>query len=218
MMIIHGEEFEHDQSTFRPAVTGVAGDDGGRLGSMKLLLVYGTTEGQTAKIAQFVAGRLARRGCQTQAVNAIDTTAAHDPNEFDAVIIAASLHAGRYQSAIVHFVSGHLEAIKTRPNAFLSVSLAATSNDEDDVQGLERCVGDFIQQTGWTPRHIHHVAGAFRYTAYDFLKRWAMKYIAYRKGGPTDTSRDFELTDWADLARFVDSFATDTEHARSATA
>ncbi len=183
---------------------------------MKVLLVYGTTEGQTRKVAEFVADHLARQGCQTQVVNAIDTTAAHDPNEFDAVIIAASLHAGRYQSAIVHFIIEHLAGIKARPNAFLSVSLAATSDDEDDVQGLKGCVAEFTQQTGWTPQHIHHVAGAFRYTAYDFLKRWAMKYIAYRKGGPTDTSRDHELTDWADLARFVESFATDTESARSA--
>ena len=53
---------------------------------------------------------------------------------------------------------------------------------------------------------MHDVAGAFRYTSYDFLKRWAMKYIAYRKGGPTDTSHDYELTDWDDLTRFVDSF------------
>jgi hypothetical protein len=49
-------------------------------------------------------------------------------------------------------------------------------------------------ETGWSPKLIHHVAGAFRYTSYDFLKRWAMKYIAYRKGAPTDTSRDYELT------------------------
>ena len=59
---------------------------------------------------------------------------------------------------------------------------------------------------GWAPHAVHHVAGAFRYTAYDFLKRWAMKYIAYRKGAPTDTSRDYELTDWDDLTSFADSF------------
>ena len=32
---------------------------------MKLLLVYGTTEGQTHKVARFVAGHLAHRGHQT---------------------------------------------------------------------------------------------------------------------------------------------------------
>jgi menaquinone-dependent protoporphyrinogen oxidase len=176
---------------------------------MKLLLVYGTTEGQTQKIAGFVADHLTQQGHQTQLVNGIEATATADPSKFDAVIIAASLHAGHYQSAVTHFVSKYLAAIDARPNAFLSVSLAATSDDEDDIQGLKRCIENFTQQTGWTPKRIHHVAGAFRYTSYDFLKRWAMKYIAYRKGGPTDTSQDHELTDWADLARFIDTFSRD---------
>jgi len=184
---------------------------------MKLLLVYGTTEGQTQKIARFVVDHLARERHQTQVVNAVDATAASaDPREFDVVMIAASLHAGHYQTAVIHFIKKHLACIDARPNAFLSVSLATASKDEDDVQGLDRCVRDFAQQTGWTPQHIHHVAGAFRYSSYDFLKRWAMKYVAYRKGGPTDTSHDHELTDWADLARFVDTFCTDTERARPA--
>ena len=173
---------------------------------MKLLLVYGTTEGQTQKIARFVADHVTQQGHQAQLLNAIDATQTVDPRGFDAVIIAASLHAGRYQSALIHFVTEHLAAIDVRPNAFLSVSLAAAGDDEDDIEGLERCVANFIHETGWTPRSVHHVAGAFRYTSYDFLKRWAMKYIAYRKGGPTDTSRDYELTDWDDLMRFVDSF------------
>ena len=181
---------------------------------MKLLLVYGTTEGQTHKIAQFVADDLARLGHQTAVVNAIDEPAA-DPREFDAVIIAASVHAGRYQTAVIHFVSQHLAALAVRPNAFLSVSLAAASKDEDDIQGIKRCVTLFTQQTGWTPQRTHHVAGAFRYSSYDFLKRWAMKYIAYRKGAPTDTTRDYELTDWDDLARFIDSFVAESESARA---
>lgn len=174
---------------------------------MKILLVYGTTEGQTQKIAGFVADHLGRMGHQAQLVNAIDATSGVDPREFDAVIVAASVHAGHYQSAIVHFVRQNVATIDARANAFLSVSLAAAGNDEDDVRGIARCVADFTQQTGWSPRLIHHVAGAFRYTSYDFFKRWAMKYIAYRKGAPTDTSRDYELTDWDDLARFVESFS-----------
>jgi menaquinone-dependent protoporphyrinogen oxidase len=173
---------------------------------MKVLMVYGTSEGQTQKIARFVTDRLADQGHQTLVVNAIELTQEADPRVFDAVIIAASVHAGRYQSAVIHYVREHLEAIDARPNAFLSVSLAAAGDDEEDVAGLKKCLADFTHATGWTPHCIHHVAGAFRYTAYDFLKRWAMKYIAYRKGGPTDTSRDYELTDWDDLTCFADSF------------
>ena len=179
---------------------------------MRLLLIYGTTEGQTEKVARFVADQFEQRGHQARIVNAIDeAAAAADPREFDAVIVAASIHAGRYQSAVIHFVTKNLIAINGRPNAFLSVSLAAAGEDEDDLQGLERCLAAFTQQTGWVPQRVHHVAGAFRYTSYDFLKRWAMKYIAYRKGGPSDTSRDHELTDWPDVAQFVCDFLRDAQ-------
>jgi menaquinone-dependent protoporphyrinogen oxidase len=181
---------------------------------MKLLIVYGTTEGQTHKISRFLADHLMERGHQTLVVNATEPTQSADPRDFDAVIIAASVHAGSYQSAIAHYVREHLAAIDARPNAFLSVSLAAAGQDEEDIEGLRKCVANFTHQTGWTPHRIHHAAGAFRYTAYDFLKRWAMKYIAYRKGGPTDTSRDYELTDWDDMTRFVDSFIKSSANPR----
>lgn len=174
---------------------------------MNLLLIYGTTEGQTRKVAAFVADHLAARGHKVRVVSVGDSTAADiDPRAFDAVIIAASIHRGCYQPAVLRFLEQHPAALRARPGALLSVSLAAAGHAPDDVQGREACVARLSQLTGWTPLMIHHVAGAFRYTAYSPLKRWAMKYIAYRKGGPTDTSRDHELTDWADLTRFVDAF------------
>lgn len=174
---------------------------------MNILVLYGTTEGQTRKIAQFVADRLAARGHVARLVDAAEPGLACDPGAFDAALIAASLHAGHYQSPVVHFVRTHHGALNRMPTAFVSVSLSAASADADDLEGLARCVAEFQHRTGWTPGETHHAAGAFRFSQYDFLKRWAMKYIAYRKGQPTDTSRDYELTDWADLAAFVDRFA-----------
>ena len=155
---------------------------------MKILLVYGTTEGQTRKIASFAADRLSSRGHTVVLVDASDPPSALDVGRFDGALIAASLHVGRYQSSVVHFVRQHSAALDAVPNAFISVSLSAASDEPDDTRGLQTCIAEFLDQTGWTPWSVHHVAGAFRYTAYDFLKRWAMKYIAYRNGGPTDTN------------------------------
>jgi menaquinone-dependent protoporphyrinogen oxidase len=151
---------------------------------MKLLLVYGTGEGQTQKISRFVADRLAERGHQTLVVNAIEPSQAADPRDFDAVIIAASVHAGRYPSAIIHYLREHLAALDARPNAFLSVSLAAAGDDEEDIEGLKKCLADFTHETGWTPRCIHHVAGAFRYTTYDFLKTMGDEIYRLSQGWP----------------------------------
>lgn len=126
---------------------------------------------------------------------------APDTDRNEAILVAASLHAGRHQSDIVKYVSTHRAAREAPTNAFLSVSRAAASTDEDELAGLKACVGDFTHKARRTPRVIHPVAGAFCYTAYDCMKRRAMQYIAYRNGAPTDTRADHELTDWDDLAR-----------------
>jgi menaquinone-dependent protoporphyrinogen oxidase len=54
---------------------------------------------------------------------------------------------------------------------------------------------------------IKLVAGALRYTKYNFFVRWMMKRIVAAAGGDTDTSRDYEYTDWQDLRAFADRFS-----------
>jgi menaquinone-dependent protoporphyrinogen oxidase len=43
---------------------------------------------------------------------------------------------------------------------------------------------------------VEQVAGALRYTQYDFFKKFTLRMIAKRAGGSTDTSHDTEYTDW----------------------
>ena len=38
-----------------------------------------------------------------------------------------------------------------------------------------------------------------------------MKLIAKHQGGDTDTSRDYEYTDWDDLKHFIEEFVTATQ-------
>ena len=47
------------------------------------------------------------------------------------------------------------------------------------------------------------VAGALAYSQYNFLVKLVMKGIARRAGAPTDTSRDYEFTDWPAVDAFV---------------
>jgi menaquinone-dependent protoporphyrinogen oxidase len=173
------------------------------------LILYGTTEGQTRKIAAFLRDRLAQAGHTVTMVDAVEAPPDLDPHRFDRVILAGSVHIGRYQAAIEDWARRHAAALLAVKAAFVSVSLAAAGTDDDDVKGLAQCVEEFTRRTGWTPSTVYHAAGAFRYTQYDFFKRWALKYIAWRKGAPTDTSQDYELTDWPALERFADSVTTE---------
>ena len=45
------------------------------------------------------------------------------------------------------------------------------------------------------------------YSKYNFLVRFFMRRIAQKEGGDTDTSRDYEYTDWEALDRLVDEVA-----------
>ena len=49
------------------------------------------------------------------------------------------------------------------------------------------------------------MAGRLAYTQYGFLTRFIMKWIARRQGGPTDTTRDYEFTNWDNVTRLADT-------------
>lgn len=172
---------------------------------MTVLILYGTTEGQTRKVVEFMRQRLEAGGHIVTLWEAT-TDVNLSLSGYDAVIVAASVHLGKYQQSVEHWARTNAVDLSRLGAAFVSVSLAAAGTDEDDVKGIGQVVADFIHRTGWTPAIVEHVAGAFRYTEYDFFKRWALKYIAWRKGAPTDTTHDWELTDWDAVARFVDNY------------
>ncbi len=172
---------------------------------MKFLLLYGTTEGQTRKIADAIAGHLTKAGDSVTCADASQTPPP-DPAAFDGAVLLASLHAGRYQRSAADFARRHQARLSAMPSAFVSVSLAAAGSDPEERKGLDQCVQHFLDDTGWKPGEIAHIAGAFRFTEYDFFKRWVMKLIAQQHGIHPDTHQDLELTKWDEVARFAEGF------------
>ena len=61
----------------------------------KILLTYGTTEGQTAKIADFISDVLRGHGHDVTTLDVKDTPDTI-PAGFDAVIVGASIHMGKH--------------------------------------------------------------------------------------------------------------------------
>ena len=68
-----------------------------------------------------------------------------------------------------------------------------------------------VAETGWRPHRVELVAGALPYTRYNFLVRFVMRRIARKEGGDTDTSRDYEYTDWSAVERFALEFLQEVE-------
>ena len=175
---------------------------------MKLLIVYGTTEGQTRKIARFMENVFVEAGHTVTLSDASDAPVS--PAGFDAVIIGASIHIQKYQSAVTHYITEHLKLLNAIPGAFFSVSLAIASEFEEEHRAIQKITVDYLAQTGWKPVMTSQIAGALKYTEYDFFKKLIMKMISKKEGHTTDTSKDYEFTDWNAVKKFALEFAERT--------
>lgn len=172
---------------------------------MKILIVYGTSEGQTRKIARFMEDELQEVGHQVALSDASDEPPA--PKGYDAVLIGASVHMHQYQAGVSHYIREHAEALAQLPTAFFSVCLAIASDDEESHAEVQKLTDEYLEKMGWEPRMQRQIAGALKYTRYDFFKRWIMKMISQKAGRETDTAQDHEFTDWVDVRAFVMDFA-----------
>lgn len=125
----------------------------------KVLVLYGTTEGQSARVAEFIMNVLREHGHQVETVNVKESpdTAVDD---FDGVIIGASIHMGKHDKHVVEFVQENRETLKRVPSAFYSVSLAA----HGDTDEAEDYVEQFEKQTRWHPAKVALFGGALLYT------------------------------------------------------
>jgi menaquinone-dependent protoporphyrinogen oxidase len=169
-----------------------------------ILVVYATTDGHTAKIAGAVADTLRAHGAAVD-VHQIGRT--HRlPDSYDGVIVAAPVRGGKYLKAVRRWLRAHARVLNARPTAFVSVCLGILQHDAAVDRTLRTIMSRLLAETGWQPVVTRHVAGALPYTRYNWLIRRVMKRIAAKAGGDTDTTRDYEYTDWQDLRTFTEQF------------
>lgn len=167
----------------------------------RVLVVYGTTEGQTRKVAGELARELRAADADVDVYRASPLTPG--PEGYAAIIVAASLHAGRYQRPVKQWICQHAEQLRDKPSAFVSVCLMAADPSEPAQRQLSELMKNFVKSCGWNPLYLKPVAGALLYTKYGWFTRWLMKRISARHGGDTDTTRDYEYTNWAEVRAFA---------------
>lgn len=175
-----------------------------------ILVAYATTDGHARKVAQHLASAFSGQGHSVDLVDVATPAVASVAPIYAAAILIGSLHVRVHQAALVDFAKHNHDWLNAIPSAFLSVSLTAVL---DDAQSRRECMAaaeGFTASTAFRPGIVLPVAGALPYTQYDWFRRFAMKMIARQHGGDTDTTRDFEYTDWAALTRFAQEFVAVT--------
>lgn len=175
---------------------------------MKVLIVYGTTEGQTRKIGERVGKHIRDHGHVVELYDSAWVTHL-DIDAFDAVVIAASVHQECHQETISDFVMAYRDKLMTKPTAFISVSLSVVLDfAKSEAQAY---VDSFVSTTQWKPQKILLLGGALRGAEYDYFQRQIVRYIVMKGGQAPDMEHDYEFTDWNVLMSFVDEFLAAAE-------
>ncbi|MDU8942675.1 flavodoxin domain-containing protein [Ovoidimarina sediminis] len=170
---------------------------------MNLLIIYGTVEGQTRKIATHVADLAKSLGHNVTMTNAEETSEV-DLDGVGAVILAASVHQRRHPRHFEALVQGAREGLAACPTLMMSVSLSAAF-----PEGLEEA-GEYLTEmkmrTGFEPAETLLVAGAIRTDHYDYFSMQVVRFVVMR-GRPFDASAGtHEFTDWKAVDARVTAF------------
>lgn len=173
----------------------------------KILMLYATHYGQTRKISETFAQTLTEQGHDVT-VRDVQSPVALDLRDFNAVVVGAPVYRARFSRQVRKWLRSHSAELAPKPTAFFSVCLGVLERDEAAVQAHEqKIVRDLCQEVGWEPTLTRVLPGGLPYTRYGWLTRWMMKRIAAQAGGDTDTRRDYDYTDRAEVQRFAREFS-----------
>jgi menaquinone-dependent protoporphyrinogen oxidase len=167
------------------------------------LIIYGSTYGQTERVAHRIARVLRDAGHVADVYNGDHLPGTVSLTGYDSVVIAASVRFGRHQKYIRRYVRRHAEELNAHRTAFVSVCGAAGGAPRR-AQGY---IEDLLRETGWRPAITQSFTGAVAYTKYGWMTRWIMTSISRRKGLPVDTSKDWDYTEWDEVDRFAAELA-----------
>jgi menaquinone-dependent protoporphyrinogen oxidase len=167
-----------------------------------VLILYASKHGHTAKIAERIAATMRADGV-TVDLQSVDAAGDLSPTDYAAIVVGASIHAGHHQREIVDWAKTHQAALAEKPTAFFSVCLAIADDTDEARASAAKYITDFEDETGWTADTSTTFAGALQYLEYDFMTRTLIRLMMRRQRHPTDTSRDFDYTDWDAVERFA---------------
>lgn len=167
---------------------------------MKTLMLYLTTDGQTKQIAEKIAEQFST---PVELVALRDQAVVSRLNlaDFDQIIIGASIRYGHFDKLLYDFVERHFELLNRKKSAFFSVNLTARKANRKTVE-TNTYTRKFLAKVKWKPSEVEVIAGALRYPRYTFFDRVMIQFIMKITKGETDASREYEYTDWQQVAEF----------------
>jgi len=166
---------------------------------MSCLLIYSSTDGQTKKICDVIKENLPNKNLIQ--ICTVDEAINLDINNYDQIILGASIRYGNYKSNLFKFIKNNIKILDKKKNAFFSVNVVARKN-EKNTPSTNPYIKKFLKKTNWRPKKIEVFAGKVDYPNYNFFNKLVIRFIMYITKGPTDISQSYEFTDWEKVKKF----------------
>ncbi|AAU36783.1 menaquinone-dependent protoporphyrinogen IX dehydrogenase [[Mannheimia] succiniciproducens] len=164
---------------------------------MKTIILYSTHDGQTKKIAEYLAQNLDKGA---KVVNLTELT--QNLADFDRIIIGASIRYGRFDKNLYKFIEKHTALLQTKLGYFYGVNLTARKAGKDTPE-TNVYVRKFLAKIHWKPTDSAVFAGALFYPRYKWIDRIMIQFIMKITGGETDPTKEIEFTNWESVKNFA---------------
>lgn len=168
---------------------------------MKSLILYYSTDGQTLKIAHRLATEI-RHDVEVISLKSQAVDFTEKLTHADQIIIGASIRYGHFNPLVYQFIEKYTDILNRKPSAFYGVNLTARKVNRKTPE-TNTYVRKFLARIKWKPTHNEVIAGALYYPRYRFFDRIMIQLIMKITQGETDTSKEYEYTDWQQVSDFA---------------
>ena len=162
---------------------------------MKKIFIYSSSNGQSLKICEALNEEKESLILNIDRINSVNL------DNFDQIIIGASVKYGDHNKKIYNFVKNNKILLKRKKTVFFSVNATARKS-EKNTPNTNPYIIKFLKKTNWKPDHIGVFAGKIDFPNYNFLEKYIIKFIMWITNGPTDTTKTYEFTDWDAVKKF----------------
>jgi len=165
----------------------------------KVLIIHSSVDGHTTHICERI--RSVRNDLDIDIIS-LSKTKNISLNKYEMIVIGASIRYGKYRKELFEFIEKNLNVIHSKKNAFFSVNVVARKAEKNSTD-TNPYIEKFLLKTSWKPKIIDVFAGKIEYPKYNLFDRSIIKFIMWMTNGPTDTSKNFEFTDWSKVEKFA---------------
>lgn len=170
---------------------------------MKILILYLTKDGQTKKIAEHIASTYPEDTVEILSLREYFDITAEKLQSFDTIVIGASIRYGHFDPLLEKFIQQHHALLNSKKSAFFSVNLTARKENRNTPE-TNVYTRKLLARIKWQPNLVEVIAGALYYPRYRWFDRTMIRFIMKMTKGDTDTSKEYEYTDWQRVSQFAE--------------